>query len=162
MIIDINTDQLQSVVHMARVANEAISDAANLLNSVVAHDDWQCPERNEINSGITQNRSLGLALQTDAEHLYANISYATDCFLAAEQEICGSFQSVDGPIASFLSQVPNTWANPNLFAHNVANGGIVHASAEALKGAGGGVASAIKKGLDVVSFDNIADALKGE
>lgn len=162
MIIDINTDQLQSVVHMARAANEAISDAANLLNSVVAHDDWQCPERNEINSGITQNRSLGLALQTDAELLYGNISYATECFLAAEQEICNSFQSVDGPIASFLSQVPNTWLNPHIISHNVANGGAMNAAIEMLKGTAGGVASGMKKGLEMVSFDNIADALKGE
>lgn len=160
MIIDLNTDELQSAVQIARRTNEFLTEAANLLNSVVVHNDWQCPERYEINNNTTRNRTQALTLQADAENLYNNINYASEQFLAAEQEIYRSFDTVDGPIASFLSQTPSV----------VSTDGGRNASAwdltkDVLNSAGSGLRDSLgglKKGVDMVSFENISDALRGK
>ena len=152
MTIDINTDQLQSAVQIARAANEAISDAASLLSSVVVHTDWQCPERSEINENTSRNRSQALTLQADAERLYSNISYAAEAFLAAEQQVSTSFNTVDGPIASFLSQTPAGAVSEHAWG----------AAQKVLQNAGSGVLGNLKKSTDVVQFGTIADMLKGK
>lgn len=162
MIIDLNTEQLQTAVQIARSANEAITDAASLLNSVVIHTDWQCPERSEINNNTASNRSQALTLQADAERLYSNICYAAEQFLAAEQEVSNSFDAVDTPIAGFLSKVPAVnepigGAGSQEFSNSAWN-----TAQDVLQSAGGGIRSAFKQAMDVVSFDAIADALKGD
>jgi hypothetical protein len=149
MLIDINTDQLQSAVQAARAANEAISEAAGLLNSVVVHTDWQCPERSEINDNTIRNRSQALTLQADAERLYSNINDTAEAFLLAEQQVSGSFNTVDGPIASFLSQTPASGVSEHAWG----------AAGKVLESAG---VSGIKKATDVVTFGTIADMLKGK
>lgn len=154
MIIDINTEQLQSAVQIARAANEAISDAASLLNSVVIHTDWQCPERTEINDNTARNRSQALTLQADAERLYSNICCCADLFLAAEQEVSASFNAVDSPIASFLSKTPATAAAEHKGAWDTAK--------DVLQSTGGGIRNGLKQATDVVSFKTIAEALKGD
>lgn len=158
MVIDMNTEQLQSAVQIARAANEAISDAAGLLNSVVIHTDWQCPERSEINDNTARNRSQALTLQADAERLYSNICYAAEMFLNAEQEVSASFNTVDGPIARFLSKTPaNVISNLSKGAESAWS-----TAQDVLESVGGGIRSGIKQATDVVSFGTIADALKGE
>lgn len=158
MIIDINTEQLQTAVQIARSANEALTDAATLLNSVVIHTDWQCPERSEINNNTSRNRSQALALQADAERLYSNICYAADAFLAAEQQVSSSFNTVDGPIASFLSKTPaNVISGLSKGAESAWS-----TAQDIIQGAGGGIRNGIKQATDVVSFGTIADALKGD
>lgn len=164
-MIDLNTEQLQTVVQIARSANAAITDAASLLNSVVIHNDWQCPERSEINQNTSRNRSAALTLQSDAERLYNNICYATERFLAAEQELSNSFNAVDSPIASFLSKVPNMFGSAT-----TVNEPIGSATSEAFSNTawniaqqvGGGMANTMKKTVDVVSFENISDAFQGK
>ena len=152
MYLDLNTDQLQNAVQAARSANEAITEAAALLNTVVIHNDWQCPERSEINENTNRNRTQALTLQTDAERLSTNINYAAEAFLAAEQEIINSFNSVDAPIASFLTVTPasldsvvgsagNTLAQDAFAAH--------------------GYTGSLNQQTDVVAFSTIADLLKG-
>jgi len=158
MIIDMNTEQLQTAVQIARAANEAITDAAALLNSVVIHTDWQCPERSEINNNTARNRSQALTLQADAERLYNNICYAAERFLSAEQEVAASFNTVDSPIASFLSKTPaNVGSDQSKGAANAWD-----IAQDVLQGGGSGVRNAIKQATDVVSFGAIADALKGD
>ena len=149
MYLDLNTEQLQSAVQIARSANEAITDAASLLNGVVVHNDWQCPERTEINDNTARNRSQALTLQTDAERLYGSICYAAEAFLAAEQEVVNSFNAVDGPIASFLSKTPAvSTSGIGSHAWNIAQDVL-------------DVSNGPSKQMDVVKFETIADLLKG-
>ena len=158
MIIDMNTEQLQTAVQIARSANEALSDAASLLNSVVIHTDWQCPEGSEINDNTARNRSQALTLQADAERLYNNICYAAEVFLAAEQEVAASFNTVDSPIASFLSKTPaNVISDLSKGAESAWS-----TAQDIIQSAGGGIRSGIKQATDVVAFGSIADALKGD
>ena len=111
--IDVNTEELQSAVQIARRANETITQVAALLNSVVIHNDWQCPERSEINSNTIRNRADSLTMQTDAENLYNAILFASERFLEAESQLARSFDSVDGLIGQYLSvvQTVSTIAN---------------------------------------------------
>ena len=125
MLIDLNTDELQQIVQIARNANEALSDAANLLNSIAIHNDWQCPERTEINRNTNQYRTQSLQIQTDAESLYKNIIYAAERFQQEEQELIKSFASVDEPIARFLSQTPSSGISDKGGAANAPICGIV-------------------------------------
>lgn len=160
MILDLNTDELQNAVQIARRTNEFLTEAANLLNSVVIHNDWQCPERSEINNNTSRNRSQALALQSDAENLYNNINYAAEQFLAAEREIARSFDTVDTPIASFLSQVPSAVATDggrNTGAWELAKDVVASAGSGLLGQLGG-----LKQGVDMVSFEDISDALRGK
>ena len=163
-MIDLNTEQLQTAVQIARNANAAITDAASLLNSVVIHNDWQCPERSEINQNTSRNRSDALTLQTDAERFYNNICYAAEQFLAAAQEVSNSFNSVDSPIASFLSKVPNMFGDLTSVNEPIGNHSAQTSNAawEIAQQVGGGMASTLKKTVDVVSFNNISDAFKGK
>ena len=152
LIIDLNTDELQNVVQVARQANNALTDAAALLNSIVVHTDWQCTTRDQINQNTLRNRSESLRLQADAENLYNNILYALEQFLAAEQAINASFDDVDNPIAGFLSRTPAHASDAG------GKGNIMDSAVDLLRKANGGV----KKALDVVSFGDIAEGLQGK
>lgn len=117
--IDLNTEELQSAVQIARRANETITQVAALLNSVVIHNDWQCPERSEINSNTTRNRSSALAMQTDAENLYNAILFASQRFLEAESQLARSFDSVDGLIGQYLSLTQTVSNVPNILTPHI-------------------------------------------
>ena len=165
MLIDMNTDELQNAVQIARQANAQISDAAGLLNSVVIHSDWQCPERSEINNNTSRNRSESLRLQTDAENLFNQISYACEQFLTAEQELNRAFAEVDGPIGAFLSRVSGGGGGHAFGGQSGSGGGhsfdknsFADVARSTLESAGGGFRDAV----NVVSFGDLSDALKGK
>lgn len=107
-LIDIKTDELQQAVAIARQANASLTEAANLLNSVIIHNDWQCPERSEINDNTQRNRTESLRLQADGENFYKTILSVTEDFLAAEQELNRRIDGVDSLISDFLSSVPSS------------------------------------------------------
>lgn len=160
MLIDMNTDELQNAVQIARQANAEISDAAGLLNSVVIHSDWQCPERSEINNNTSRNRSESLRLQTDAENLFNQISYACEQFLTAEQELSRAFAEVDGPIGAFLSRVSGGGGGGHAFGggHSFDKNSFADVARSTLESAGGGFRDAV----NVVSFGDLSDAFKGK
>lgn len=112
-LIDINTEELQQYVQIARQANEALTQAASLLNSVVEHNDWQCPEREAINQNTARNRADSMRLQEDAEKFYTAIVQASEDFLRAESEVNQNINGVDELIARFLSLVPSETASDN-------------------------------------------------
>ncbi len=161
VIIDLNTDELESVVQIAKRANEMLSEAANLLNSVVIHNDWQCPERTEINNNTTHNRSQSLTLQADAESFYNNINYASQQFIEVENLIYRSFDKVDAPIAQFLSRTPvTTMVNKPPVVNNIS---VIDKAKSFLQGARTGFgADTVDKGIDIVSFGGIVDAFMGK
>ena len=160
--IDLDTDELRNVVSTARRLNDSLTEAMELLNRVVTHNDWACPERFAINDNTTANRSRINQLQSNSSSFYNNISYALEQFQALEQEINHRFDEVDGPIGQFLSLVPDGSASSSVkqekggFAGAVSD--VLDSWGSALKGVGGG----IKKAVDVVSFQGIADALKND
>ena len=56
-IVDIDTEELKRAAAIARRANEAITEAMNLLNRIVVHNDWECAERDAINDNTIRTKN---------------------------------------------------------------------------------------------------------
>lgn len=106
--IDINTDELEEYVKIARRANEAISSVAELLNSIAVHNDWECTARNTIIDNTNRFRSDSIKLQADANNYYTAIIAASSKFIEKEQALTNRINDVDGIISSFLSKTSNS------------------------------------------------------
>lgn len=159
MLIDLNTDELQAAANAANQTNAMLVEAMNLLNQVVVHNDWGCPERYAINDNTVQNRTMVLNLQTDAQNFYYNVQQAAQLFLEAEQQINQSFTQVEGSLASFLSLVPNTPStadNHGNFSTQVQSA--VDLVGDSLRASLGGM----KRGADICSFEGIAAAFRNK
>jgi hypothetical protein len=93
-------------VKIAQAANSAITEAAELLNAVTVHDDWQCPQRQDIIETTVRVHSEATRLQGDADQFYQNILYSSQEFQKAEQDINQAINEMEGLLAEFLSLVP--------------------------------------------------------
>lgn len=157
MLIDLNTDELQAAANAANQTNNMLLEAMNLLNQVVVHNDWACPERHAINDNTVQNRTMVSKMQADAQNFYQTIQQVTELFLEAEQQINQSFGQVEGSLASFLSLVPGNISIAG-------NHGDFSAQVESLVGSLGDSAldnlNVMKRGADICSFEDIAAAFQ--
>lgn len=105
-MLDIDTDVLRSCVAIAQQANEAVSEACNLLNQVVVHNDWACVERMQINENTVNNRQKALTLQSSASAFYAAVAQASARFDETEQENVNRVNQVEGLLSQMISVVP--------------------------------------------------------
>ena len=157
MLIDLNMDELQAAANAANQTNNMLLEAMNLLNQVVVHNDWACPERHAINDNTVQNRSLVQKLQGDAQNFYYTIQQVAELFLEAEQQINQSFGQVEGSLASFLSLVPNSTSTANNhgdpFDHQ---SNLLDSVGDFLRDSNGG----LNRGADICSFEGIAAAFQ--
>lgn len=159
MLIDLNTDELQAAANAANQTNAMLVEAMNLLNQVVVHNDWACPERHAINDNTVQNRTMVLNLQTDAQNFYHNIQQSAQAFLEAEQQINQSFTQVEGSLASFLTLVPDNVSTANNHGDFSAQvQGVLDLLGDSLRNSLGG----FKRGADICSFEGIADAFRNK
>ena len=62
-ILNIDTSILRSSVSVAQQANEAISEAASLLNAITVHEDWICTERDRIKEMTLANKQKAQQIQ---------------------------------------------------------------------------------------------------
>lgn len=115
-IVDIDTDELKQAASIARNANEAITDAMNILNSIVVHNDWECRARDAINNKTIENKNEARYIQQCAEQFYQNVDMSANLFREAEQELQQSFEAVEGPLGTFLSLVPQNEAGVSQIA----------------------------------------------
>lgn len=161
-LIDINTEELRNAVNIAQRVNMHLTDAMQCLNQVVIHDDWGCPERDSINRNTIENRKAAETLQYNSEVYYKNILYAADRFVQVENEIEEMLGLVDGPLAQFLSLVPQPTV-ANWGATNPREGSVGEAVMEAAKKAvdkstlttlGG-----LNKSVDIVDFGGLFSSL---
>lgn len=104
--------RIEAAAAIARRANEAITEAMNLLNRIVVHNDWECAERDAINDNTIRNKNDARYIQQCAEQFYRNVEMSADLFRQAEQELRQSFETVEGPLGTFLSLVPQNEAQP--------------------------------------------------
>lgn len=165
-LIDINTEELRNAVNVAQRVNMHLTDAMQCLNQVVIHDDWGCPERDSINRNTIENRKTAETLQYNSEMFYKNILYAADRFVQVENEIEEMLGLVDGPLAQFLSLVPQPDVVANWGATNPRNP--QHTSAgkkaldEALKNIDKSTLTTMggfNKSVDIVDFEGIFSSL---
>lgn len=148
-MISINTDELEQSVQIARRANEAITNVANLLNSIAVHNDWICTSRDLIIQNTNIFRSDSLKLQEDSNSYYTAILNATNRFLETEKNMVSKTNEVDGLISMFLSKVPSAGGGVS----QVISGSSVKQQISS-KGGGGGHAFG-----NTVSFQDLASSL---
>ena len=106
-LLQLDTDSLRSVVSAAKQANAAIEEAANLLNSIVEHNDWECSERATIINYTRENKRQINTLEENAGSYYNAVNRAADRFEEEEQRHIAAQGSVDSILASIHNVVPN-------------------------------------------------------
>lgn len=105
-ILIIDTDILRSSVSVAEQANEAISEAASLLNAITVHDEWICTERDRIKEMTLLNKQKSQEIREKSAAFYAAIRTASERFDAIEQDNCRRMNTVDDIIGKISTVVP--------------------------------------------------------
>ena len=105
-ILNIDTDILRSSVSVAEQANEAISEAASLLNAITVHDDWICTERDRIKEMTLLNKQKSQEIREKSAAFYAAIRTASERFDSIEQDNCRRMNTVDDIIGKISTVVP--------------------------------------------------------
>lgn len=106
VILNIDTEILRSSVNVAEQANEAITEAANLLNAITVHEDWNCSERDRIKEMTLSNKQKAQQIQQRSSGFCAAIRTASERFDTVEQESCHRVNGVDDIIGKISTIVP--------------------------------------------------------
>lgn len=117
-MINLDTDQLKSLLAQLESANNQIDEAMSLLQRVTTHTSWGCSERSQINERILQNRQQMQRIQQDSESFLNTTRAVADDFCATENDISNWFSSVDEAIAkvmniALVSQLGTVDLDPN-------------------------------------------------
>ncbi len=135
--LNIDTSILRSSVSVAEQANEAISEAASLLNAITVHDDWICTERDKIKEMTLSNKQKAQQIQERSSSFYSAIKTSSERFDSTEQDSCQRINGVDDIIGKISTVVPKISEN-------------VHG--------GGGSGS----GINIVDIQGMADMVTGK
>ena len=136
-ILNIDTSILRSSVSVAQKANEAISEAASLLNAITVHEDWICTERDRIKEMTLANKQKAQQIQERSSSFYSAIQTASERFDSTEQDSCRRINGVDDIIGRISTVVPKISEN-------------VHG------GSGSG------SGINIVDIQGMADMMTGK
>ena len=136
-ILNIDTSILRSSVSVAQQANEAISEAASLLNASTVHEDWSCTERDRIKEMTLANKQKAQQIQERSSSFYSAIQTASERFDSTEQDSCRRINGVDDIIGRISTVVPKISEN-------------VHG------GSGSG------SGINIVDIQGMADMMTGK
>lgn len=136
-ILNIDTSILRSSVSVAQQANEAISEAASLLNAITVHEDWICTERDRIKEMTLANKQKAQQIQERSSSFYSAIQTASERFDSTEQDSCRRINGVDDIIGRISTVVPKISEN-------------VHG------GSGSG------SGINIVDIQGMADTMTGK
>lgn len=135
IVLNIDTSVLRSSVSVAEQTNEAITEAANLLNAIVVHEDWTCTERERIKEMTLANKQKAQEIREHGQAFYSAIKTASEKFDETERESCRRINGVDDIIGKVISVVP----------------GIT----DSAMGAGSG------SDISIVDFANLSSSLEG-
>ena len=105
-ILNIDTDILRSSVSVAEQANEAISEAASLLNAIAVHEDWICKERDRIKEMTLTNKRKSQEIREKSAAFYSAIKTAAERFETTEQDNFRRINGVDDIIGKISTVVP--------------------------------------------------------
>lgn len=105
-VLDLDTDILRDTVAIAEQANNDITEAMNLLNQIVVHDDWICKERNTIKNYTLSNRQKVQELQSNADSFYKAIRQSSELFDEMEQTTLSRINQVDDLLSKIHNVVP--------------------------------------------------------
>lgn len=136
-ILNIDTSILRSSVSVAQQANEAISEAASLLNAITVHEDWICTERDRIKEMTLANKQKAQQIQERSSSFYSAIQTASERFDSTEQDSCRRINGVDDIIGRISTVVPK-------ISENVHGG------------------SGLGSGINIVDIQGMADMMTGK
>lgn len=105
-MLHIDTELLKQAATVAGTANEAITQALNLINQVTEHHDWVCSKREIINNYAVENRQAINVLQNNASSFYEAVKTASDRFTEKEEELASASDKLEGIISSVIVKVP--------------------------------------------------------
>lgn len=111
-MISIDTTVMRDLVAVTKSANEAISNATDLLDRISTHNDWACKEKNAINDYTITNRKQIHTIQEDFAAFLNAISAATAEIEDSENSIADMFSSVESLLANILSIAPTIISGP--------------------------------------------------
>ncbi len=103
--LQIDTDLLRQVVQIASQANDAITNAMNIINRVTEHNDWICSERETINEYARRNRQDIGVLQSNANNFYQAVKTSSEKFDSKEQELVQISNKIDDIIGKAIVKV---------------------------------------------------------
>ena len=109
-ILDLDTDALRASVTVAEQANNEITQAMNLLNQIVVHEDWVCKERDNIKNYTLTNRQRVQELQAHSSAFYSAIKQSSERFDQAEQSMIQRVNQMDGLLSQIHNVVPTLGA----------------------------------------------------
>lgn len=98
-MINLDTEQLKSLLAQLESANNQIDEAMACLQRVTTHSSWGCAERNTINEHILENRQQMQRVQQESESFLTATRAVADDFCTTENDISNWFSSVDEAIA---------------------------------------------------------------
>lgn len=102
-MISIDTSIMRNLVVAATTANNAITDAMEVLNQISTHNDWACKEKDAINEYTNTNKNRIRQLQENSSSFLNAITGASTEFEATETSIVDMFSSVESIISNVLS-----------------------------------------------------------
>lgn len=102
-MISIDTSIMRDLVTASTTANNAITDAMEVLNRIAAHNDWACKEKEAINDYTNTNKNRIRQLQENSSSFLNAITGAATEFEETETSISDMFSSVESMISNILS-----------------------------------------------------------
>lgn len=113
-MIDIDTEQLQSLMDTLSAANDRIDEAASLLMQITTHTNWNCKERYVINEYTLENRKEIQKLQAASQNFLTAAKSVTNEFIDTESGISEMFSTLEelisriiaNPISSITTNIP--------------------------------------------------------
>lgn len=104
-LLQVDTDLLRQAVQIASQANDAITNAMNIINRVTEHNDWICSERDTINEYARKNRQDIGILQNKASNFYTAIKTSSEKFDAKEKDLVNKSNKMDDIISKAIVKV---------------------------------------------------------
>lgn len=102
-MISIDTAIMRNLVTATSTANNAITDAMEVLNRISTHNDWACKEKDAINEYTNTNKNRIRQLQENSAAFLNAITGAVAEFEQTETSISDMFSSVESMLANILS-----------------------------------------------------------
>lgn len=102
-MISIDTAIMRNLVTATSTANNAITDAMEVLNRISTHNDWACKEKDAINEYTNTNKNRIHQLQENSSAFLSAITGAATEFEETETSISDMFSSVESMISNILS-----------------------------------------------------------
>ena len=102
-MISIDTSIMRNLVTASVTANNAITDAMEVLNRISTHNDWACKEKDAINEYTNTNKNRIHQLQENSSAFLTAIAGAASEFEETETSISDMFSSVESMLSNILS-----------------------------------------------------------